>query len=402
MKRFLKLLRLAPLYIFAVLVVLLLRLIRRVFLLRLGGLQSTRIGHFAANTELYLCERDAGFNKPEQRHVDLFYAENPICNQQMLKMWKRSISIGPTWILARVNRANLLIPGGAAHEIGSSIQSDRDIHNLFDGSPPHLAFAGKEEARGEASLRAMGIPSGAPFVCLIARDSAYLDSHIPDDWSSHDYRDSDIQKYVLAAEELANRGYFVIRMGAKVRKAIDSRHKMVIDYATDGSRTDFMDIYLSGKCAFCLSGNTGLDAVSVIFRRPVAYINFVPLGWAPTFRKNDLLIPKHNFLEREERELTLSEVFGYGVGAKLSPNFEAKGVRLIENTPEEIRDVAVEMVERISGTWSPEPDDDALQRRFREIYSAYSKDLYQHRPLHGEIRTRIGAKFLRANRGFLN
>ena len=61
------------LYILSVPAVLVIRLIRPWLLVRLGGLESSRIGHFAANTELYLCERDAGINIPKQRYVDLFY-----------------------------------------------------------------------------------------------------------------------------------------------------------------------------------------------------------------------------------------------------------------------------------------------------------------------------------------
>ncbi len=42
---------------------------------------SGRIGHFAGNTELYCCERDAGINLPKQRHIDLFYVDKEVCNQ---------------------------------------------------------------------------------------------------------------------------------------------------------------------------------------------------------------------------------------------------------------------------------------------------------------------------------
>lgn len=82
-------------------------------------------------------------------------------------------------------------------------------------------------------------------------------------------------------------------------------------------------------------------------------------------------------------------------------DFESKSIRLKENTLEEIRDVAVEMVERLNGTWQPSPDDDALQRRFCEIYPVHVKDMFRNRPMHGEIRARFGAQPLRANREFL-
>ena len=119
-----------PLYIFAVSAVVVIRMIKPFLLVRWGSLISSRIGHFVANTEMYLCEREAGINVPRQRHVDLFYMERSICNKQLAIMWKRVLRVWPYWLLARVSRLNRLIPGGAVHEIGNNTQHDRDVHNL--------------------------------------------------------------------------------------------------------------------------------------------------------------------------------------------------------------------------------------------------------------------------------
>ncbi len=252
--------------ILAIPAVLIMRLIKPWLLVRIGDMISSRIGHFAGNTELYLCERDAGINVPKQRYIDVFYmAFKPISNHQLAIMWHRILRIWPAWILAPIKAANQLIPGGKSHEVGSNTRHDRDVHNLLDRTPPHLQFTTEEEMRGEAGLRLMGIPTGAPFVCLIARDSSYLAVHLADDnydsYNYHNYRDSDVQNYILAVETLADRGFFVIRMGAKVHAAIKSTHPKVIDYATNGMRSDFMDIYLGAKCTFCISNGTGFDAL---------------------------------------------------------------------------------------------------------------------------------------------
>jgi putative glycosyltransferase (TIGR04372 family) len=393
-----------PTFTLAIPVVAVIRLLKPWFLVRIGGLISSRIGHFAANTELYLCEMDAGINVPRQRHVDIFCTPYlPICNQQLKTMWERVLCIWPAWILAPVIWVNRVVPGGAVHEVGNNTQSDRDVHNLLDRFLPHLQFTAEEEERGKAGLLGMGMPEGASFVCLIVRDSAYLNSlHTnPPDYSYHDYRDCNIQNFVLAAEELAERGYYVIRMGAKVSAAINSIHSKVIDYATNGMRSDFMDIYLGAKCSFCISVGTGFDAIPLVFRKPVVYANMVPLGYLFTFRDRFIGIVKHHFLVREDRELSLSEIFTYDVGFSLNTaNFESKGIRLIENTPEEIRDVAIEMAERLTGTWQPREDDEALQKSFWEIFPTGAVDTLG-KPLHGQIRGNFGAVFLRNNREWL-
>ena len=393
-----------PEYILGVFVVVVLRLINPWLLVRWRRLRSNSIGHFVADTEMYLCEGDAGINDPKQHNVDLFcMAYGAICNQQLAIMWKRILRIWPSRILTPIIRVNRLIPGGTAHEISDNTQHDRDVHNLLERFPPHLEFIPEEEVRGEAGTRALGIPPNTPFVCLIMRDNAYLDQRAPcRDWSYHTYRDSDIQNYILAAEELADRGYFVIRMGAKVREPMKTAHSKIIDYATNGMRSDFMDVYLGAKCEFCISVGTGFDAVPYVFRRPIVYVNMVPLGYLFTFTTQFLGITKHYFAAAQNRELTLSEIFSHGVGFCVTTSgYESKGIKLIENTPEEIRHVVMEMAERLNGTWQPHEDDEVLQRRFWEIFPTDAVDGDQGHPLHGEIHARFGMAFLRDNRGWL-
>jgi len=388
----------------AIPLVIMIRLIRPWLLVRLGGLNSSRIGNFAANTELYLCERDAGINKPKQRHLDLFFfMSRPICNYQLATMWKRVLNIWPEWILYPVAVVNQLIPGGLIHDIGNNTQTDRDVHNLYDRFPSHINFTDEEEDKGEAELRVIGIAPAARFVCLNVRDSAYLKSQFKgSDFSYHNFRDCDIKNFLLAADELTKYGYFVVRMGAKVHKPLVSDNPRIIDYAYNGMRSDFMDIYLGAKCDFCISMGTGYDAIPIIFRKPIASVNINPAGVLQTFRKNFIGILKHHFSTPDNRELTLKEIFSNGLGyCSFTSDYESKQVQLIENTPEEIRDVAVEMVERLNGSWTSWEDDEILQETFWQIFPTDAVDVKQGKPMHGEIRSRFGAKYLRNNRGWL-
>ena len=66
------------------------------------------------------------------------------------------------------------------------------------------------------------------------------------DYSYHNYRDCDVKSCIITAEELANSGYYVIRMGVKVNEHMLSTRPNVIDYAVNGMRGDFMDILFGG------------------------------------------------------------------------------------------------------------------------------------------------------------
>ena len=400
MARFLSLARLVPALPFFLLI----RLLRPFLLVRVNPLSSSRIGHLALDTELYLCEHDAGINVPRQRHVDLFYHDGTPCNAQLATMWARRLHVGPAWLLSGVMRLIRRFPSAAVHEIGGNTQSDRDVNNLLQWFPPHLSFTADEELRGRDALRAMGIPEDGRFICLIVRDEMYLKVTAPGGrrFDYHSFRDADIANYVKAAERLGDLGYYVLRMGSIVKSPMPSGHPYVIDYATSDMRSDFLDVYLGAKCLFCITCGTGFDAIATIFRRPLAFVNMVPIGYLTTFLKGAICLCKRHWLDSGQRWLSLREVVGSGTAFCLSTQCYADhGVTLVENTPEEIEDLLMEMVSRLNGTWRALPEDDALQARFWELYPLDATDATTARPIHGTVLARYGAQFLRDNPGFL-
>ena len=393
-KRALHILSKLPLYILAIPAVVVIRLIKPWLLVRLGGLFSGRIGHFAANTEMYLCEIDAGINVPKQRYLDLHFMWMPICNQQLATMWKRVLHVWPSWILVPILRVNRLIPRGEAHEIGNNTQHDRDVHNLLDQFLPHLEFTSEEERKGLAEINNLGIPNNASWICFHARNPYYLQEILPDgDWRYNDYLNCDIKKFIPAAEELCRRGNFLVRTGAIVKEPLEITHPRIIDYCWN-FRSEFLDIYLGAKCKFYLLSPTGIYAVPAIFRRPVAIVNVASVEYVVSWGRNNLSIFKKFWLIKEKRFMTFQEIFDSGAGRFLqTKQFELLGVELIENTPEEITALAVEMDERLNGTWQTTEEDEELQRRFWAIFPKTE--------LNGVCRARIGTEFLRQHQDWL-
>lgn len=376
----------------AALLVPVMRALRPLVEIRFGPFRSDRIGHFAGNTEVYLCERDAGMHG--RRTFDIFYHTSPICNHQLKKMWDRTLHVchfAPfTGSLYWINR---LLPRG--HTIPWRSDQNRDIHGLLARTRPHLSFTPEEERLGCEALQELGIPAGRPFVCFHSRDSAYLDKVLPNhNWRSHDYRDSNIKNFTPAAEELVDQGYFAVRMGAVVKESLTITNPMIIDYATKG-RTEFLDIFLDAKCHFYIGDSCGISVIPVIFRRPVATVNVIPLEYASTWGPNDLFIPKKLWLREEHRFLTFREILDSGVGRFLyGEQYEQLGIEVVENTPEQITALAIEMDERLKGTWKTTEEDEELQRRFWSLFKPSE--------LNGVLLSHIGMEFLRQNRELLD
>ncbi|WP_432738096.1 TIGR04372 family glycosyltransferase [Maridesulfovibrio sp. FT414] len=312
---------------------------------RFGTLRSERIGHFAMNTEKYLSERAAGITDSET--FDFLGHSEPVSNKFLKLMWNRVIRYSPVASVV----APLLSPESPYNTYKDLHGNNgRDDYKLWHRSEPFLKFTQKEEDMARSELARMGIEPGAEYVCLNVRDNAYLKSHLKGkDWSYHDFRDSDIDTYKDAALALAERGYYVLRMGAVTEKTFELDHPRVIDYS-NYFRSEFMDVYLCGTCSFMISTGTGIDGISFIFRRPVLYVNYAQAGAVVDWDPNCITMFKRFFWIDGERELALREIFGHGV-ASLNKIEQLKelGVHMRNNSPKELMEACLEMAEFVEG-----------------------------------------------------
>jgi len=408
-----------PIFFISVPIFIIIILIKPWYLIRWGQLHASRLGHFAVNTELYCCEQDANINFPKQRYKDFFYLTQYTSNKALEKMWRRSVTILPSWLLKPIHKISnffySLLGKKNIHEINNPIQEDRDFYNLFDKFNSHVSFTVEEEVNGREILEKFGLPKNAKFICLIVRDSGYLNRNIEHEnlrrWDYHNYRDGDIDRYVMAAEELASRGYYVFRMGINVKKPLKSSNSRIIDYANSEMRSDFMDVYLGAKCFFCVSTGCGFDGIPVLFRRPVAYV-VVPIVSFFTSREKFLFLTKHHINKLTKKKLSISEIFLSNVSMALSvKEFKDNNIELEENTPEEIRDLVIEMDERINQKWKETEEDRILQNSFWTNYKKGVDNLNSYLKQHGKIRAplkhgkmkaKFSAKYLRDNKNWLN
>ena len=382
-----------------ILFVLVIRIIKPLVLIRTNSLFSSRIGGIAPWPEIYLCEKDAKIGFPNKRFIDIWYHGEKPCNKQIAKMWERTITIYPRWLMSRVAKAHRLMPGGAQFIMPHTSTYDLDKNGLLRKSAQHIKWTNKELQKGAQELRKLGVPDNCEFVCLIVRDNAYLDWWRPNEsWDYFNYRNGNIDNYVLAAEALAERGIYTIRMGAKVEKKIPTTNKFVIDYASDGFRTDFMDIFLGAHCKFAISTPVGLDEVSRLFRRPIIYVDFI--NWILQLRRGYLSIGKHYFDKNTERQLTWRQILEFEKRPDYS--FEVKfyddnAIYPEFNTPEEIRDVVLEMDDLLNIDWVETDFDRELQNQFWSIFEEYNAPLITYGVNYGKGISSISAKYLRDN-----
>jgi putative glycosyltransferase (TIGR04372 family) len=222
---------------------------------------------------------------------------------------------------------------------------------------PLLELSAEHKDRGYQRLREFGLPKECWFAGLHVREGNDL---------MRDVRNSDISTYHLAIQEIGNRGGWVLRMGDPSMSRLPP-FANAIDYAHSGRREDWMDVFIWGEGRFFIGTGSGPQMVPTTFGKPVAIANYGPI---PTIAccKHDILLPKHYFSEREGRYLTLTERTTAQYGFRESTGaFASMGIHVLDNTPEELRTLVVEMMDRLDGSYTENEQQRAAQASFNAL-----------------------------------
>jgi len=396
-KKTTELLNLAYVNFFGFLIMLALSIIKPFKSAKLLEIRSRAIGQQAGNTGVFLRRLQLENRRKENRILYIGISGNVIDNQQLLKMFKRKLFIIQSDFLTRICGDGAFLIRWLGFYIDLPFNSNE--YNEFNNTEPDLQFTSSEEEEGRLLLSKMGIDEKSWFVCFHCRDSAFSYSYVGG------FRNSNIKNYFDAAKYITSCGGFAVRMGQTVAEKLPaSNNPRIIDYACK-YRTDFGDIYLTAKCKFFLGSTSGLVVVAAIFNVPIAGANFIPLY--PTWRTGDLILPKKIWSIEDKRLLTFLELIEFAGdvrGGDIRPqgicqnlyihNKLAEGKHVvIQNTAEEILDLAKEMNERLDGTFEITEEDEELQKRFLSLL--HPGDYCYGTP------ARIGTMFLRENKELL-
>jgi putative glycosyltransferase (TIGR04372 family) len=236
----------------------------------------------------------------------------------------------------------------------------RDVQLRWEAEDrePLLELSAEHRERGYQLLRELGVPEGAWFVGL----------HVRDDRDPHSLRNSDITTYGLAIEAIAKRGGWVLRMGNPGMPQIPP-FPNAVDYAHSPKRVDWMDVFLWAEGRFFIGTLSGPQMIPPTFGKPVAITNCGPIP-AITGTKDDILMPKQYRLDKETRYLSVAERLFKCEHQQSLADLQRMDIRVIDNSPEELRDVAVEMMDRGEGRHKTTEDESAMQAQFAKLAAA--------------------------------
>ena len=370
--------------------VLIMRLIQPVYHIHLGFFYGGRIGHFVYDTTMAAISTNKKVG-----HLYLFYFLPNISNNQWAKMVKRQLNV---YFLVRfLAFANSIIPGGERHSFLPGLQqeySSRDVKGLLYHSDFEFKFSDAEVKKVKKWLKEKGWNEGDKIVCFQVRDNEYL---LSKNWSYHNYRNSDIDTYLPSMELLADKGYFVMRMGKAMSKPIKSFNNKIIDFAFDKNKTDLISVWLCANCELIVSTGSGPDSISDVYRKPILHINYLPMTEVHSW-SNAAYSPKKLYWKESGLLLSFNEYCEYNFF--YSERYDYFGINIVDLDPTEITDSVCEVIEKIEGRYIEKIEDTELQNYFWETAMKNKRFSDVNEFIHPDAR--MTRTFLKSHPNWLN
>ena len=201
----------------------------------------------------------------------------------------------------------------------------------------------------------------------------FLHAKSIDDLNYHDYRDYNIDDLSLLVEHLHSLDITSVRHGDIQKPAsINLFPDSFVDLTNKENKLRSDDILLVADSIFFVGCSTGFSMVPFLFRKPTLLINYVPfrLDELCIFPANTLVLPKLFRDVSSGRFLAFKEIasLDYDIHSVSCP-FESQGLEIINNSPQEILDAGLQMLNTVLGTHVVSADDLQLQEAFWDSVS---------------------------------
>ena len=358
------------------------------FKIKFGTVDFARIGGIYV-LDWYISEK----KEYKNRSLDIFFYTDPNrqTNKQWLKMWKKNVFLFcvPHIFIRSINRVkkykflnNIIdnIPVNLKYPelslfFKTKSKSLIKNHNhrlkiVLNDKKPNISFTSEEIQKGKEFLEKIGVNNNQ-YICINNRDNKYLNTRFKNsDWEYHDYRNFVIEDYEETVNFLIDKGFFVIRLGSEVEGHLNINSKKYFDYSLSDYQSDFLDIYLSSKCYFFISSDSGISAIPEIFKVPVVYINKSFLNEIHRWNSKCLFIFKKFYSKKFKRYLNFDEVWKLKFGDfEHDKNMVENQIAIQNNTPKEIKKVTEEMLNFLEKKLKYTEQDELIQNKFWKIFA---------------------------------
>lgn len=303
-----------------------------------------RYGHLALEPEIFLAEQEIlKTSGALPRRVVNVWSLGPVAkqsNRYLASKWKQELLVFPSWLVSSLHSVGSFFPFLKLNEPKLSVTGSM---NGLDKTASHVSFKANEIEEGKKRLVEIGVNPDKPYVCLIVRDGGHYKSKGEIESAGYEFLNFDINNFSGVAEVLIESGFQVIRMGSGSERPFTSKPDGVIDYALSRNRSEFLDVFIAATCEFAVSTQTGPDAVCMLFRRPVLYVDIT--SYCQFFFGSKIATWSPVRLQKNGKILNLSEVVNSEIAWFKDPNsFSINGISQQKSSNNELRELVLSYI----------------------------------------------------------
>ena len=303
-----------------------------------------RYGHLALEPEIFLAEQEMiKESGASSRRVINIWSLGPVAkqsNRYLASKWKQELLVFPSWLISSLHSVGSFFPILKLSEPKLSVTGSM---NGLDHTASHVSLKAEELEEGKKRLVEIGINLDKPYVCLIVRDGGHYKSKGEIESAGYEFLNFDINNFSGVAEALIESGFQVIRMGSGSERPFTSKPDGVIDYALSKNRSEFLDVFIAATCEFAVSTQTGPDAVCMLFRRPVLYVDVT--SYCQFFFGSKIATWSPVRLQKNGKLLNLSEIVNSEIAWFKDPNsFSINGISQQKSSNNELRELVLSYI----------------------------------------------------------
>ena len=303
-----------------------------------------RYGHLALEPEIFLAEQEMiKESGASSRRVINIWSLGPVAkqsNRYLASKWKQELLVFPSWLISSLHSVGSFFPILKLSEPKLSVTGSM---NGLDHTASHVSLKAEELEEGKKRLVEIGINPDKPYVCLIVRDGGHYKSKGEIESAGYEFLNFDINNFSGVAEALIESGFQVIRMGSGSERPFTSKPDGVIDYALSKNRSEFLDVFIAATCEFAVSTQTGPDAVCMLFRRPVLYVDVT--SYCQFFFGSKIATWSPVRLQKNGKLLNLSEIVNSEIAWFKDPNsFSINGISQQKSSNNELRELVLSYI----------------------------------------------------------
>lgn len=341
---------------------------------------------------MWLAQRQSGTAPRLPRNLDIWSlgSRRVRSNPYLARLWEKRLACPPSWVVGALVRAGRLLPALALEQPDMSIFGPRNgLDAVARQCPAPEPFTDGEVT----TLREAGVDVTRPYVVLVVRDASYYAARGESEDPNTALINGDIRTFIPACEYLVSVGLQVIRLGGP------SPQKMgdlpgCFDYANSDVRTPALDTKLPMNCRFAIATQTGPDALALLGRRPVLYVDVLRLSQAFLGTSLATLVPVTFVDPATGRPWNLARLCGSPLlSAKYPREFAESGLRFVRVDAPELRNIVVDFVDELENGVSDEVS--GVRRRVNDRLQQAMEPWGRQR--FGDITAQISRRWLLTN-----